>query len=126
MLLGDNLNLLKEGGARLTTCTNYDMDVLPDRTNDWSHICDLVFTLILSASRDPAHITVRFDDVYVVNQVTFHGYMPESDVASAGDADRANSPFCYKVCVCGCVCVCCAWLCVRVLCCVCVCVCVEQ
>ena len=71
-------------------------------------LCPPWFTRIFSASRDPAHITVRFDDVYVVNQVTFHGYMPESDVASAGNADRANSPFCYKVSACGCVCVCCA------------------
>ena len=96
LYIGENLNLFKEGGAKLTSCANYSLDVVPG-SEECSNVCDLTFSLTISASRDPAHFTVQFDDVYIVNELTFDAYMPESDVASAKDADRYNSPFCYKV-----------------------------
>ena len=73
------------------------MDVLPGRSDGRTSVCDFTFNLTVSAAVDPAHLTVRFDNVYLVNQLTFDGYLPETGVESPHDADRENSPFCYKV-----------------------------
>ena len=94
---GDDLNLFAVKGTELTTCVNYLPDVLPERNDDWSCVSDLVFTLTVSAAQDPAHITVKFDDVYIVNQMLFEGYSPDTDAVSTSEASRENSPFCYQV-----------------------------
>jgi hypothetical protein len=93
---GDNVNLFKVGDPRLTTCYNYVLDLLPGRSEECATICDYSFSLTFSANVDPAHLTVRFDNVYLVNQITFDGYLPDV-CKSPGDADRDNSPFCYKM-----------------------------
>ncbi|CAI8052521.1 BTB/POZ domain-containing protein 9, partial [Geodia barretti] len=93
---GDNINLFEGGDPRLTTCYNYILDLLPGRSEESATICDYSFSLTFSANVDPAHLTVRFDNVYLVNQIMFDGYLPDV-CKSPGDADRDNSPFCYKM-----------------------------
>ena len=93
---GDNINLFEGGDPRLTTCYKYVLDLLPGRSEESATICDYSFSLTFSANVDPAHLTVRFDNVYLVNQIMFDGYLPDV-CKSPGDADRDNSPFCYKV-----------------------------
>ena len=91
----ENLNLFKETETKLLTCTNYLLDLPPDKIgDDWSCVADLLFILALSAAQDPAYITVRFDDVYIVNQISFNGY---SDVTHSADDTSRESPFCYQV-----------------------------
>ena len=91
---GENLNLFKESGTKLLTCTNYLLDIVPEKGDDWSCVADFLFNLAGSASEDPAYITVKFDDMYIVNQISFDGY---SDPTCASDADREHTPFCYQV-----------------------------
>ena len=82
------------GATKLKTCTNYILygvpDGVPEKGDNWSCVSDFIFTL---CAQDPAYITVKFDDIYIVNQITFRGYSSEFD----SDSSRDNSPFCYKV-----------------------------
>jgi hypothetical protein len=98
---GDDLNLLKERGTKVTMVSNYQLELLPSGSSsgarDWSCVCDYLFSLSIPATRDPGHITVKFDDVYIVNELTFSGYLPEEEGMCLKDASRENSPFCYQV-----------------------------
>ena len=82
--------------SRGETPDKYVLDLLPGRSEESATICDYSFSLTFSANVDPAHLTVRFDNVYLVNQIMFDGYLPDV-CKSPGDADRDNSPICYKV-----------------------------
>ena len=88
------MNLFKEAGTKLLSCTNYLLDLLPDKTDNWSCVYDFTFALTGPASEAPAYLTVKFDDVYIVNQLTFSGY---STMGGSTEASRDNSPFCYQV-----------------------------
>lgn len=90
----ENLNLFTERGTKLLTCTNYLLDILPEKEDTWSCVSDFLFNLTGSAADDPAYITVKFDDMYIVNQITFTGY---SDPTYSSDVGREHSPFCYQV-----------------------------
>ena len=71
------------------------LDFLPEKGDTWSCVSDLLFTLACSARDSPAYITVKFDDMYIVNQVTFSGY-PDPSCTRSVENDR-SSPFCYQV-----------------------------
>ena len=88
---GENLNMFKESGTKLLTCTNYLLDIVPEKGDNWSCVSDFLFTLACSANDNPACITVKFDDMYIVNQVTFVGYCDPSCT------ENERTPFCYQV-----------------------------
>ena len=88
---GEKLNMFKESGTKLLTCTNYLLDIVPEKGDNWSCVSDFLFTLASSANDNPACITVKFDDIYIVNQVTFIGYCDPSRT------ENERTPFCYQV-----------------------------
>ena len=94
---GGDLNLFSVSGTKLVKCANYLLDILPEKADNWSYVSDFIFTLMSPASQDSTYITVKFDDIYIVNQITFEGYPADSDAACANNASRENSPFCYQV-----------------------------
>ena len=69
-------------GTKLKTCANYILDIVPEKGDNWSCVSDFIFTLTVPAAQDPAYITVKFDDIYIVNQITFTGYSSEFDSES--------------------------------------------
>jgi hypothetical protein len=91
---GENLNLFQESGSKLLTCTNYLLDIVPEKGDNWSCVSDFLFSLACPANNNPACITVKFDDMYIVNQVTFDGY---ADRSCTRNAENERTPFCYQV-----------------------------
>ena len=94
LIIGENLNLFEKSGTKLLTCTNYLLDIVPEKGDNWSCVSDFLFMLASSANNNPAYITVKFDDMYIVNQVTFDGY---PDPSCTRNAENERTPFCYQV-----------------------------
>ena len=91
--IGDDLNLFAVSGTKLRTCTNYILDTVPEKGDNWCYVSDFIFNLDVYVAQDPAYITVEFDDIYIVNQITFRGYSFEFNSDSSFD----KGLFCYKV-----------------------------
>ena len=93
---GEYLNLFTERGSKLLTYTNYLLDIVsvPEKRGNWLCVSDLLFTLASSANNNPAYITVKFDDMYIVNHVMFEGY---PDRSCTRNAENEQTPFCYQV-----------------------------
>ena len=88
---GENLNMFKEDGTKLLMYSNYVLDIVPEKRKNWSCVSDLLFTLTSSANENPSWITVKFDDMYIVNRVTFDSYTDPRCTESM------CSPFSYQV-----------------------------
>lgn len=83
-------NLFGDRCIVLESYRNFFVEELPPKKYD--KVCSsLVFRLLHRASMEPSFITLRFRDVYLVNELQFRGF-PEP----SGDF-TTEEPFCYKI-----------------------------
>ena len=93
------MDLFTERGTKLLSYANYLQDIQPGKEGTWTCVSDVFFNLIEPAQKIPGYISIKFDDIYIVNHIIFTGESLQTKL----QCDTEEPPFCYEVkamCIC--------------------------